>query len=280
MINNKTLAVIIPAHNEANNIANCIDSLLNQSVLPEEIIVVCNACNDDTAKIASGFKSVKVIETSKKGLIYSRNLGFDIAESSILARLNADVICDINWCANIKKDFMDESVIAVAGLAKNKTLLGNINIFTTFWSKIYIFFAESYFGVPILWGANMAISKKAWLSIRDKACINDSSVHEDQDISIHLSSIEGRIITDSDCIVISNETSYFDWPKFKHYNDLRINTKKIHSNLLASSKNRLSILSRICRFILTVLPGLVFYVVSYLNYSINLLLQNLFGKRR
>ncbi len=43
-------SVIVPAHNEANVIRTCLDSLVNQPGL-DTLIVACNGCTDDTAAI-------------------------------------------------------------------------------------------------------------------------------------------------------------------------------------------------------------------------------------
>ena len=40
--------VIVPAHNEATVIRQCLDSLVNQAGL-DTLIVACNGCTDDTA---------------------------------------------------------------------------------------------------------------------------------------------------------------------------------------------------------------------------------------
>jgi cellulose synthase/poly-beta-1,6-N-acetylglucosamine synthase-like glycosyltransferase len=57
------LAVVIPAHNEQNVIAACIDSLLasGASGNPFDIFVVADNCDDDTARIARD-RGVSVIE--------------------------------------------------------------------------------------------------------------------------------------------------------------------------------------------------------------------------
>ena len=57
--------VIIPAHNEASVIDRCLGSIYN-SIKPGEfeVIVVCNGCTDDTAKVvATRFPLVKLLET-------------------------------------------------------------------------------------------------------------------------------------------------------------------------------------------------------------------------
>ena len=53
--------IVMPAHNEASIIDNTLSLLIGQGVLVENIIVVADNCNDDTAKIASNL-GVVVLE--------------------------------------------------------------------------------------------------------------------------------------------------------------------------------------------------------------------------
>jgi|HubBroStandDraft_5_1064220.scaffolds.fasta_scaffold05648_2 biofilm PGA synthesis N-glycosyltransferase PgaC len=45
--------VLIPAHNEAPSIASTLRSLMSQSRAPDEVIVVCDNCTDETAAISA-----------------------------------------------------------------------------------------------------------------------------------------------------------------------------------------------------------------------------------
>jgi biofilm PGA synthesis N-glycosyltransferase PgaC len=47
------ISVVIPAHNEAATIAQTLDSVYGQSFAPQEVIVACDNCTDDTEKIAT-----------------------------------------------------------------------------------------------------------------------------------------------------------------------------------------------------------------------------------
>lgn len=57
-----TITVLIPAHNEAEQIAETIESLLGQSLPPSRIIVVSDNSTDDTVEIASRYPVI-VMET-------------------------------------------------------------------------------------------------------------------------------------------------------------------------------------------------------------------------
>lgn len=76
-------AVIIPAHNEAAVIGRTLAHLAPALETGKiDVIVVCNACDDETANIARSFKSIKVIE---------------IVEASKVAALNAADSATTAW---------------------------------------------------------------------------------------------------------------------------------------------------------------------------------------
>ncbi|MEK7072387.1 MAG: glycosyltransferase, partial [Patescibacteria group bacterium] len=53
--NNTKVSLIIPAHNEAENISAVLD-VATKSKEVDEIIVVADACEDNTVEIAKKFK--------------------------------------------------------------------------------------------------------------------------------------------------------------------------------------------------------------------------------
>jgi glycosyltransferase involved in cell wall biosynthesis len=64
-----TASVILPAHNEADNIVATLEALTADAGPGElEIVVVCNGCTDDTAEVAATVPGVRVeqIETPSK----------------------------------------------------------------------------------------------------------------------------------------------------------------------------------------------------------------------
>lgn len=62
------VAVVIPAHNEAEGIADCIASVRGQTRRPDRIIVVADNCTDDTAQVArdAGAEVVETVGNERK----------------------------------------------------------------------------------------------------------------------------------------------------------------------------------------------------------------------
>jgi len=87
-----TVAVIIPAKNEAATIGSVLDSVLVHDQLIDELIVVSDHSGDDTAAIADhhGARVVRLERSTGKGAAMSA--GVASSTSAILAFLDADVL--------------------------------------------------------------------------------------------------------------------------------------------------------------------------------------------
>jgi len=99
----KTLSVIIPAHDEAALIGDCLTSLLDSDPLPGgwqgEVLVIANGCTDTTAEIALAHRPraaargwvLTVIDEPLGGKLNALNIGDARASGDVLVYLDADV---------------------------------------------------------------------------------------------------------------------------------------------------------------------------------------------
>lgn len=86
-----SFAAVIPVYNGGEFIGSAIESVLNQSVSPSQIIVVDDGSTDDTAKIVKSFGiKVTLIRNSHIGVSAARNVGTDYARADYIAYLDAD----------------------------------------------------------------------------------------------------------------------------------------------------------------------------------------------
>ena len=181
------VSVVIPAYNEEKHIGKCLESIVNQKVQPDEIIVVDNNCTDKTAEIAKNF-GARVIKEKKQGMISTRNTGFNSANYEIIARTDADAILPMDWILKIKEQFKDSNLEALSGPAAyfSTPIFSEISKFGTF---LVFSGIDLLFGHPMLAGPNMVLRKSLWEKVKNSVCLHDKDVHEDIDISIHLSKI-------------------------------------------------------------------------------------------
>lgn len=86
------VSVIIPAYNAENYVATAIESCLNQTWPPSEVIVVDDASEDRTADIAGSYPSpVQVIRlVDNLGVSGARNRGIAASTGDWIALLDAD----------------------------------------------------------------------------------------------------------------------------------------------------------------------------------------------
>jgi glycosyltransferase involved in cell wall biosynthesis len=84
------ISVIIVVLNGEKYLKSAIDSVINQSHQPDEIIVVDGNSTDETAVIAKSFMQVTYIKQSGTGLANARNNGIDFATGDLIAFLDSD----------------------------------------------------------------------------------------------------------------------------------------------------------------------------------------------
>ncbi len=85
------VSVIIPTFNRFSLISRAIDSVLNQTIKPFEIIVVDDGSSDDTYTfIKNNYKSVKLIKQNNLGVSKARNVGIKNSSGDWIALLDSD----------------------------------------------------------------------------------------------------------------------------------------------------------------------------------------------
>ena len=97
-----TISVVIPSYNQQDFLSDAIESAINQTVKPLEIIVVDDGSTDSSLKIARKYP-VKVISQVNKGLSSARNTGIMNATGDYILFLDADDILKENCIERISE---------------------------------------------------------------------------------------------------------------------------------------------------------------------------------
>jgi glycosyltransferase involved in cell wall biosynthesis len=108
------ISVLIIAHNEENHIEECINAILKQSVIPDEIILVLHNCTDATCEISMKYSGyIRIIEhnTPETGPHIARIRGFREAQGEIIACIDGDAIAEKYWLENITTPFREDSTV-------------------------------------------------------------------------------------------------------------------------------------------------------------------------
>ena len=90
-MNGSEVSVIIPVYNREHSIGYAIESVLNQTKPPGEVMVVDDGSTDQTAKTIASFGTrVKLLQQPNKGVSAARNRGIKSASGKWLAFLDSD----------------------------------------------------------------------------------------------------------------------------------------------------------------------------------------------
>jgi glycosyltransferase involved in cell wall biosynthesis len=110
------ISVIVCAHNEARYLPACLHSLLAQTRLPDEILVVNNASTDETRAVALEIPHVRVVDEPRKGLVIARDTGSRFTRGDLLVYLDADCRAPLTWLQRIEARFAaDGALLALSG---------------------------------------------------------------------------------------------------------------------------------------------------------------------
>lgn len=90
----KTLAVIVPVYNTVPYLRRCLDSILAQTRLPDEIICVDDGSTDDSGKIldeyATKLKNIRVIHKVNGGNTSARKIGVKASKCDYVTFVDSD----------------------------------------------------------------------------------------------------------------------------------------------------------------------------------------------
>jgi len=94
------ISVIIVTRNRAKMLSGCLESLVKQTRLPDEVVVVDNASSDNTKEVVLSFKKklpIKYVSEEQVGIPYARNRGIKEASGTLLLMLDDDCEADKYW---------------------------------------------------------------------------------------------------------------------------------------------------------------------------------------
>lgn len=100
------LSIIIPIYNAEKYIQRCIESVINQTLLNWELLLIDDGSTDNSRKICDKYaqsdKRIRVIHKKNGGVSSARNLGIDIAIGEYITFIDSD-----DW---IEKNFLKKAI--------------------------------------------------------------------------------------------------------------------------------------------------------------------------
>lgn len=127
--NKFTYSIILPVHNEEKFIENALNSIVNQSYLPQEVIVVNDNSTDQSENIIRefirNFPFIKMVNSKNNStehlpgskIVGAFYKGFEHLENDwdVIVKLDADVILPSEYFEKIIKTFQSDPTIGIAG---------------------------------------------------------------------------------------------------------------------------------------------------------------------
>lgn len=89
------LSIVVPNYNHSKYLVRCIESIINQSIMPREVIVVDDCSTDNSIDIISDFQKqysfLKLVVNDKnRGAVFTMNRGGELSSGKYLYFLAAD----------------------------------------------------------------------------------------------------------------------------------------------------------------------------------------------
>ncbi len=109
------ISIIIPVHNGASTLRECLQAVCSNGYPVREIIIVDDASTDSSLEIAADFPVEIIRRNEASGPAAARNAGAIAAKGDVLFFIDADVIAPKNTLSVIAKSFDDASVDAITG---------------------------------------------------------------------------------------------------------------------------------------------------------------------
>lgn len=114
-----TVTLILTCRNEASNIVRLINSVLEQKLRPEEMIIVDAGSNDSTIEIIREFMKahnwIKLIVRANVSRGKGRNIAISEAASSIIAVTDAGCYLERDWLDNLVKPIIEDKYDVAIG---------------------------------------------------------------------------------------------------------------------------------------------------------------------
>lgn len=105
------LSVVIPAYNEAKDIVGCLESLADQTI-PFQLVLVDDGSTDQTKKIIKAyekkFTTLLFLESAHQGPASARNLGAASATGDMFVFVDADMTFDSQFLKDLTKPITEK----------------------------------------------------------------------------------------------------------------------------------------------------------------------------
>lgn len=121
-----SISLVIPVYNDPQGIRTTLDSVLEHTAVPVEILVVDNASTDETPRIIDEYATrydpvIHLTEDSVQSSYAARNTGLERANGELICFLDADIEVESEWLETAIDEINDSDAQYLAPNIELKT---------------------------------------------------------------------------------------------------------------------------------------------------------------
>lgn len=128
-MDNKLVSVIVPIYNGEKFLAECIESIINQTYKNLEILLINDGSSDNSLNICRRYSEqdlrIKIIDKDNTGVSDTRNKGVKVASGQYILFVDCDDYIDKMMVEHMLNSLENQNVDAVRSLAKIYIQSGN-----------------------------------------------------------------------------------------------------------------------------------------------------------
>jgi glycosyltransferase involved in cell wall biosynthesis len=158
--------VVIAALNEEKNIPDCLKSLSDQTRQPNEVVVVDNGSEDNTADIAREL-GARVLRYPRPDLHFGNigmvfQTGVEAAEGDVIVTTGADFIHPEDYVEKLERYYLENPRLVLLG---GPVYFSNGDPWSDFMLECANWHREFWanMGYPLFWGGNTSFRKNAFV---------------------------------------------------------------------------------------------------------------------
>mgnify|MGYP001171924223 FL=1 len=111
------ISIYVPVFNGEKTIKQCLDSIFDQTLIPNKILVINDNSTDNTKRILDDYgNSIEVINNEKnEGVSHSRFLAVNYLKTKYIASIDADVVLSKDWLNRVYESLEKNRATLVGG---------------------------------------------------------------------------------------------------------------------------------------------------------------------
>jgi glycosyltransferase involved in cell wall biosynthesis len=180
-------SVVIPVKNDSAALRRCLAALSVQTRRADEVIVVDNGSSDDSVSVAQAWGAI-VIREPEPGIPAAAATGYDAARFDVICRLDADTVPPRCWIENGVASLASHpntAAVTGPGFFYDGPMWGS-RLIAALYLGAYFGSIRLALGTTPLFGSSFFLRREAWRAVRGSVHMWGTSLHDDLDLTIHL----------------------------------------------------------------------------------------------